>query len=112
MTRHLPVVRIRVSTALIALVFLVALVVYLLIRPTPASIAKENDRPATHQPSTGRSTRSPSPSSHPTRSPVPSPTRSPAATATGSTPPSAGPHSSSPSPATAPTPAEPTTPPG
>jgi hypothetical protein len=110
MTRYLPVVRIRVSTALIALVFLVALVVYILVRPTPASIAK--DQPPTKQPSTGRSTRSPSPSGHPSRSPAPSPIRSPAATATRSAPASAGPHSSSPSPAEAPAPGDPATPPG
>jgi hypothetical protein len=110
MTRYLPVVRIRLSTALIVFVFLLTLVVYLLVRPTPASIAK--DQAPTHQPSTGRTTRSPSPSSHPPRSPAPSETRSPAATATGSAPASAGPHSSSPSPAAAPTRGEPTTPPG
>jgi len=110
MTRYLPVARIRVSTALIALVFLVTLIVYLLVRPTPASIAK--DQPPTHRPSTGRSTRSPSPSSHPSRSPVPSPTRPPAATATPSAPASTGTHAGSPSPAAAPTPEEPTTPRG
>jgi cytoskeletal protein RodZ len=95
MVRHLPVVRIRVSTALIALVFLVTFVVYLLVRPIPESIAK--DQPPTPN-SSGQPTRSPSPSSRPSRSPAPSPTQSPTATATRSASASVGPHSSSPPP--------------
>jgi cytoskeletal protein RodZ len=106
MARHLPVVRIRLSTALIALVFLVAFSMYLLVRPTPASIAKDQQPKQPH--STGSHTRSPSPSSRSSHSPTPSPTRSTATPTPSSAPASAGPHSSGPSPAPGPTSAEPT----
>jgi predicted lipid-binding transport protein (Tim44 family) len=107
MARHLPVVRIRLSSALIALVFVITLVTYLLVRPTPASIAKDQSPAQPH--STGRSTPSPSLSSRSPHTPAPSPTR-PTATPTASpAAASAGPHSGGPSPAPGPGSAEPTT---
>lgn len=106
MARHLPGVRIRLSTALIALVFLVAFGTYLLVRPTPASIAR--DQPPSHSSSAGHPARSPSPSNRPPHTPTPSPAEPTATPTTTPAPASAGPRSSGPSPAPGLTSAEPT----
>jgi len=42
--------RVRVSTVIIAVVFLIALVTYLLVRPVPASIAQKNQAPESSAP--------------------------------------------------------------
>jgi len=81
--------RVRVSTVIIAVVFLIALVTYLLVRPVPASIAQKNQAPKSSAPpqappsSPARtappsSTPPPSPSvSHSSRRPTPTPTLPP-----------------------------------
>jgi hypothetical protein len=85
MRQHLFGGRVRVSTLIIALVFLIALVTYLLVRPVPASIAQKNQTPKRSAPAkappssparTAPSSTPPlSPSvSHPSRRPTPTPT--------------------------------------
>jgi hypothetical protein len=95
---HLWGGRIRTSTALLILVFVITLVTYLLVRPVPASIS--NSRPPASTPAPDRSTtrapqsptpsveRSPTPSGSPSR-PSGSPTTS-ASTQSGSPPPASG----------------------
>jgi hypothetical protein len=92
--------RVRTSTVLVALVFIITLVIYLLVRPVPASIAG------------GQPTRSASPTIRPAETAVPT-TTGPAPTSvaprptvsrTGSPSPSGAPTSPLPTPTPAPTP--------
>jgi hypothetical protein len=85
MRQHLFGGRVRVSTVIVAVVFLIALVTYLLVRPVPASIAQKNQAPKTSAPpkpasspartASPSTTAQPSPSvSHSSRRPTPTPT--------------------------------------
>lgn len=97
MRRHLLNGRVRTSTVVLTLVFLLVLVTYLLVRPDPKAIADTG--PATR--------RTPAATPSKSFSPPPSPTASPSPSRTVSRPPSepvsppaasAGPDSASPSP--------------
>lgn len=81
---HLFGGRVRTSTVVLALVFLIALATYLLVRPVPASVAR------TQVPSSPTATSGPSKSVRPS-SRSPAPTTPPAQTSAPAAPPSRGP---------------------
>jgi hypothetical protein len=80
MAKHLLRGRIRLSTVLIALLFILTLTTYLLVRPMPASVAGTGTGPSLPPSPASR----PSPTSTPAASPTPTattphPTRTPKA---------------------------------
>jgi hypothetical protein len=79
MRRSLLGGRARTSTVLVALVFVAALVTYILVRPLPASIAKRHPTVPTNPTSQSPTGTIPTPPSSPARSPTghPSSTASP-----------------------------------